>query len=172
MAQIRTPVFKVVVAGAGGVGKTSMLHRYQTGNFTSPKVTIGIDFVTSVIERDNQKMILSVWDFSGEERFKSLFPEFCKETHGCFAVFDLTRPESLNDLHNWIKILYEKNGVIPVVLLGTKADNVSKEQLEFISEKANKFVTDHKLQGFITTSAKSGYQIKDIFDSLVAQLQN
>ncbi|MHA2364770.1 MAG: Rab family GTPase [Candidatus Hodarchaeales archaeon] len=159
--------FKIIVAGPGGVGKTTMLRRYQSGAFTPAAATVGVNFVTQQFEHPNgQIIILSIWDYAGEERFKVLFPGYCTGSKGCLAVFDLSRVDTLLMLSDWIEIVIEKNGYIPTILVGSKADTISTEELSFFSEKASEFAQNHGLRGFYAISSKTGDGIAELFDTL------
>lgn len=157
---------KVVVAGSGGVGKTTLLRRYQSGSFIPASTTIGVNFVTQELQLESRLIILSIWDYAGEKRFISLFPGYCSGSTAGLAVFDLSRPETLIDLSDWIQIIFEKNPNIPVILVGTKLDAVDSDRLNLMSEKAVQFAKDHGLAQFIQVSSKSGEGINELFDAL------
>lgn len=161
---------KIVVAGSGGVGKTTLLRRYQSGQFIPANTTIGVNFVTQEVNVNNRMFMLSIWDYAGEERFKVLFPGYCSGSTAGFAVFDLTRPETLSDLSDWVSIIFEKNGHIPVILVGTKLDSVSPDRLELMKERAIQFAKDHNMAGFYTISSKSGEGVNELFDSLANKI--
>ena len=162
---------KIVVAGSGGVGKTTLLRRYQSGMFVPASTTIGVNFVTQEISYENRLIILSIWDYAGEERFKALFPGYCSGSTAGFAAFDLTRPETLTDLSDWISIIFEKNGEsIPIILVGTKLDAVQADRLVLMKDRAIQFAKDHNLAGFYTVSSKSGEGVSELFDSLANKI--
>ena len=163
---VSTINFKIVVAGSGGVGKTTLLRRYQSGAFIPASTTIGVNFVTQQLEFEDKTIILSLWDYAGEVRFKTLFPGYCSGSRAAFAVFDLTRPETLIDLSDWIQMIFEKNKNIPVLLVGSKLDAAKPEKLELMKEKAEIFAKDHNLSGFWIVSSKSGDGVNELFDAL------
>ncbi|MHA2338190.1 MAG: Rab family GTPase [Candidatus Hodarchaeales archaeon] len=141
---------KIIVAGQGGVGKTTLLRRYQSGEFIPASTTVGINFVTHQIQYKSNLVILSIWDYAGEDRFKVLFPGYSNGSRGGLAVFDSTRPESLHALSDWISIIYEKNG----------------PERAFIQEKAQQFSKDYNLRGYFSVSSKTGEGVSDLFDFL------
>ena len=161
---------KIVVAVSGDVGKTTLLRRFQSGTFIPANTTVGVNFVTQEIMVNDRMFMLSIWDYAGEERFKVLFPGYCSGSTSGFAVFDLTRPETLIDLSDWISIIFEKNGPIPVILVGTKLDSVSPDRLELMREGAIQFAKDHNMAGFYTVSSKSGEGVNELFDSLANKI--
>jgi small GTP-binding protein len=158
---------KIIVAGQGGVGKTTLLRRYQSGEFIPASTTVGINFVTHQIQYKDNLVILSIWDYAGEDRFKVLFPGYSNGSRGGLAVFDSTRPESLHELSDWISIIYEKNGPdIPIILVGSKNDSINDDQRQFIQEKAQQFSKDYNLRGYFSVSSKTGEGVSDLFDFL------
>lgn len=164
---IRALTFKIIVAGPGGVGKTTMLRRYQSGNFIPASTTVGVNFVTHSFEYNSRSVILSIWDYAGEERYKVLFPGYCSGSAGAFAVFDITRPETLDQLSEWVEIIKDKNGGIPVLLVGAKIDAVENLQMmEHAAEQAIIFTKDHDLSGYFSVSSKTGEGIIELFDAL------
>ena len=163
---VSTINFKIVVAGSGGVGKTTLLRRYQSGAFIPASTTIGVNFVTQQLEFDDKIIVLSLWDYAGEVRFKTLFPGYCSGSRAAFAVFDLTRPETLIDLSDWVQMIYEKNKNIPVLLVGSKSDAAEPEKLELMKERAEVFAKDHNLAGVWIVSSKSGEGVNELFDAL------
>jgi len=163
---MRPLTLKIIVAGPGGVGKTTLLRRYQSGKFIPASTTIGINFITHSFESNGRNIILSIWDYAGEERYKVLFPGYCSGSSGALAVFDLTRPETIEFLVDWIEIIKEKNKNIPVHLIGTKTDVCTNERLQFMAQSANDFVKENNLVNYHFVSSKSGDGIIELFDSL------
>ena len=97
--------FKLCIFGDGGVGKTSLTHRYLTRVFNEDlKMTIGTDLSIKDIEIDDQLVRLQIWDFAGEERYKILFPSFVKGAQGGIFMFDLARYNSLKNIDSWLSI--------------------------------------------------------------------
>lgn len=163
---VSTINLKIVVAGSGGVGKTTLLRRYQSGAFIPASTTIGVNFVTQQLEYDDKTIVLSLWDYAGEVRFKTLFPGYCSGSRAAFAVFDLTRPETLTDLSDWVQMIFEKNKNIPVLLVGSKSDAAGEEKMTLMRERAEVFAKDHNLAGVWIVSSKTGEGVDELFDAL------
>ena len=82
---------KVVVIGDSGVGKTSLMHRYMTGKFTSQyRATVGADFLSTNISHHGKNYSLQVWDTAGQERFQSIGSAFYRGSDCCVVVYDIT----------------------------------------------------------------------------------
>jgi small GTP-binding protein len=159
---------KIVVAGDGGVGKTSLLNRYVSDTFlTAMKMTIGTDFFSKVMERDNSVVKLQLWDFGGEKRFRFLLPGYCKGARGVLLAFDLNDFTTLMSLDEWIQIVKENTTDPKILLVGTKVDiagGVTEE--EFIRD----FCEKHNIHEFIPTSSKTGENVDFVFQELVDRI--
>ncbi|OLS15784.1 MAG: small GTP-binding protein [Promethearchaeota archaeon CR_4] len=164
-------LFKMILTGSGGAGKTSLLRRYTTNSFTgSTKMTIGVDFaVHSVHIPEIGNITLQIWDFGGEQRFRSMLPGFCKGAAGALLVFSLIEPKSFFELEEWITIIRKNTNNIPVILVGSKKDlldptlprEISIDELEIFKIKYG--VRDYK-----EISSKTGENVQDTFRKLAA----
>lgn len=154
--------FKIIVAGAKEVGKTSLIHRYVSGSFSSDTLsTIGVDFMTSNIEVDGVQVHFSIWDFAGENRFRQLFPSYCSGASGALMLFDVTDKSSFDDLTDWINLIDNSSNSIMKILVAAKVDLEEKRKIS--QEKAKEFVKDHNLELYLETSAKTGKGVNDVF---------
>jgi len=104
-------MFKLCIFGDGGVGKTTLLGRYLTGIFkANQSITIGVDFHVKKLEVNGKKVLLQIWDFAGEKRFRFLLPSYVLGASGGIFMYDITRYSSLKNFPEWVKIF--KNGFI------------------------------------------------------------
>jgi small GTP-binding protein len=116
-------VLKIITTGEGGVGKTTLLHRYVEGKFLADtKMTLGVEFFLKEIDLDGNKILLQIWDFGGQERFRFLLQNYIMGAKGALFLFDLTRPFSLTCIDEWVKLCRRENLDLPILLLGSKAD--------------------------------------------------
>ncbi|TFF84902.1 MAG: GTP-binding protein, partial [Promethearchaeota archaeon] len=129
--------FKVIVAGAKNSGKTSLIRRYATGKFHSDLLsTIGVDFETKKVEVEGEKILLNIWDFAGEKKFRILLPSYVSGASGALILYDITNNESLIDLHDWMKVITSvPNSPKTKLLLEAKSD---LENLREVSKKEGK----------------------------------
>ena len=136
-------IFKVIVAGAGGVGKTALIQRYVTGTFIEDhKMTIGAAFSVKDITLDTGESVrLQLWDFAGEERFRFLLGDYCKGASGAFVCYDITDYSTFEQIPEWLRIIRQNAGMIPIVLVGTKYD---LENHEVDLETADKYAEKSK----------------------------
>jgi small GTP-binding protein len=163
-------MFKLCIFGDGGVGKTTLLGRYLTGLFkANQSITIGVDFHVKKLTVNGKNVLLQIWDFAGESRFRFLLPSYVLGASGGLFMFDLTRYSSLKNFPEWVNIF--KNGFIgdkdkplPVIMVGGKLDLGFKRAVP--SKEAFDLAKSHKLHGYIECSAKDGRNIEDIFEEI------
>jgi len=161
--------FKIMVLGDADTPKTSLTIRYISGFYLEDlKLTIGVDFYSKTILYKGKKVKLQIWDFGGEERFRFLLHQYCKGANAALFLYNITNPSTLEHLPDWIRILREHAGDIPIILVGAKAHleqfrAVSKEEGILAAKKYN-------LSGFIEVSAKTGQNVEKAFELLIAKI--
>jgi Ras-related protein Rab-1A len=162
-------LFKSIVVGDGGVGKTALTLRFSKGIFQEKyKMTIGVDFHVKTIDvqTDNGvvKTKLQIWDTGGQERFASIRPMYYRGALGALIIFDLTSSPSFEHLPQWIEeVRANAKEEIPLLLVGNKDDLVEQRQVSL--EEINEFTDDFNLY-YMETSAKTGDNVGDCFHIL------
>ena len=173
---VQSVLYKFLVVGDVGVGKTTIVKRNVRDVFANTKPTIGVDFVLKEVKDviPGALIRLQLWDVAGQERYKSLTRVYYKEAAAAIVVFDTTQYATLEGVEEWKRDIDEKVTLpdgrpIPCILLGNKADLeascVSEKQLATFAEK-------HGFVHHFFTSAKSGLNIKESMDWLVAHVYN
>ena len=123
-------VFKVLVAGQGGVGKTTLLTRAVTGKFVNnTAMTIGVEFHLLNLDfigqaDDGLKVTLQLWDFGGQERFRFMLDSYVAGAKGALLLYDLTRLRTLDGLEEWVNLVRKHDPNLPILFVGTKLDRV------------------------------------------------
>ena len=163
-------IFKIIIAGDGGVGKTTMLHRYVKGTFLfDSKMTIGTDIFHKILTlKEGPVCSLQLWDFGGQERFRFMLDNFVRGAAGAFLMFDLTVYNSFNNLPKWIKIARNDDPTLPILLLGSKYDLIDSITVD--DELVREFVEDNNISGYIKVSSKTGYNVNVVFESLISAI--
>lgn len=128
---MRTIEGKIVVLGAQGVGKTSMVLRYVGKMFSqhiSP--TIGASFFTCKLTVEDTRVKLQVWDTAGQERFRSMAPMYYRNANAALIVFDITQYDTFQAVKDWVKEL-QRNVLESMVLsvVGNKTDLESQRKV-------------------------------------------
>ncbi|MFX1406253.1 MAG: Rab family GTPase [Promethearchaeota archaeon] len=168
--------FKVCIFGDGGVGKTTLTHRYLTGVFEdSYKTTIGMDFYIKKLEINGNKLSMQIWDFAGEEKFRFLLKSAVIGAHGTIFMYDITRYLTFKNLNDWINVFKETNEIekqkISTVLVGAKLD--LQEARAVTEENAIEFSKNKGFNSFFECSSKTGEQVNKIFETIAeAMIKN
>ncbi len=162
-------LFKTIVVGDGGVGKTALTIRFSKDFFTEDyKMTIGVDFHVKTISIDSHegplKCKLQIWDTGGQERFSSIRPMYYRGSLGALVIFDLTNYESFEHLPMWIEEIRDNiKNEIPLLLVGNKCDLVDQRAVSV--EEINEFTRNFNLY-YTESSAKTGAGVGDCFSVL------
>lgn len=152
--------------GDASVGKTSFTKRYCYNLFNpSERLTIGVDFHVKTIELQGKKIKLQIWDVGGEERFRFLLPTYCLGANAAFLLYDITRPTTLNNISEWITIVRQKGGPIPIMLVGSKID-LSSAQRQVPRDYGIQIAEKNKMASFAEISAKENVNVDNAFNVL------
>jgi len=163
------PKYKLVFLGDIYVGKTSIINQFMYESFDNNyQATIGIDFLSKTIHLADQPMRLQLWDTAGQERFRSLIPNYIRDSSAAIIVFDLTNPASFQSVDKWMEDVRNERGTDAVIaLVGNKVDKVEERAVskEAGEEKAKRFSSL-----YAETSAKTGGNIKELFNNIAKAL--
>ena len=161
-------IIKILTLGETQVGKTSIVLRYSEDKFNYNKIaTIGIDFKIKVIRKGNEKIKVSIYDTAGQERFQNIVKHYYKGANGVLLVYDITKRDSFKKLEFWIEDLKENADNIDnlfIYLIGNKNDMENKREVSY--QEASDFAKEKNLP-YIEVSAKSGNNIKKLFDEVI-----
>jgi len=156
------PLAKVVVAGDGAVGKTSLIRRYCAGMFEESRVlTIGVDFQVKIVEAEGRAIKLSIWDIAGQERFGSFRDTFYRGAHAVALVYDVSDVLSMNNLPNWRREIAKVAPRARFCVVGNKIDLHRVVPRSAVEEWAG-------AQGlpYVETSAKTAEGVDEFFLTL------
>lgn len=162
-------LFKVVLIGSTGVGKTCLVRRFTQGIFPPGQgATIGVDFMIKTVQVGNDKVKLQIWDTAGQERFRSITQSYYHHADALVVVYDVTSYESFKCLPHWIQEIerYAKSKVI-AVLVGNKTDLDEERQVSVNSGMS--FATTHNMR-LLETSAKEDDNVDLLFLDIAEEL--
>ncbi|XP_050073723.1 uncharacterized protein LOC126561551 isoform X2 [Anopheles maculipalpis] len=172
----REHLYKILVIGELGTGKTSFIKRYVHQFFSQNyRATIGVDFALKVLNWDQNTIIrLQLWDIAGQERFGNMTRVYYKEAVGAFIVFDVTRSATFDAVIKWkndldSKVQLPDGKPIPCILLANKSDQ-QKQGIVTTPAKLDEYVKEHGFAGWFETSAKENVNIEEAAKSLVNKI--
>jgi small GTP-binding protein len=159
-------LFKVVIIGDSGVGKSNLMTRYTQNEFsTETTATIGVEFMTKSVKVDGRDVKVQIWDTAGQERFRAISRSIYHGAKGAMLVYDITSQSSFDNLSTWLQELrVHVHASTVIFLVGNKCD---LEHLRVVKkETADRFARDNGLS-FIETSAAERTNVDKAFEWLV-----
>ncbi|XP_061581487.1 ras-related protein Rab-41 isoform X3 [Cololabis saira] len=161
--------FKLVFLGEQSVGKTSLITRFMYDSFDNTyQATIGIDFLSKTMYLEDRTIRLQLWDTAGQERFRSLIPSYIRDSAAAVVVYDIANLNSFQQTSKWIDdVRTERGSDVIIMLVGNKTDLADKRQIT--TEEGEQRAKELNVM-FIETSAKTGYNVKQLFRRVAAAL--
>uniref|UniRef100_A0A8C2JB67 Ras-related protein Rab n=1 Tax=Cyprinus carpio TaxID=7962 RepID=A0A8C2JB67_CYPCA len=168
-------LYKILVIGDLGVGKTSIIKRYVHQTYsTNYRATIGVDFALKVLNWDSETVRLQLWDIAGQERFGNMTRVYYREAMGAIIVFDVSRPTTFEAVSKWkedldSKLILSNGQSIATVLLANKSDQ-NRDFLPNNSLKMDQYCKENGFVGWFETSAKENVNINEAANFLVKHI--
>ncbi|KAL3937720.1 MAG: hypothetical protein SGBAC_007230 [Bacillariaceae sp.] len=162
-------LFKLVLIGDSGVGKSCLLLRFADDAFTESYIsTIGVDFRFRTVKIESKTVKLQIWDTAGQERFRTITSAYYRGADGIIMVFDVTSLESFDHVNDWLKEVnrYAAEGTVKL-LVGNKSDRTADR---VVTEEQAKEFADELGIPFIETSAKSSKNVEEAFLTMAGEL--
>jgi len=172
--EVQEYLYKILVVGELGTGKTSIIKRFVHNIFSANyKSTIGVDFALKVMRWDESTEVrLQLWDIAGQERFGNMTRVYYKEAVGAFIVFDVSRIATFEAVAKWkadidAKVRLPNNNPIPVVLLANKCDLPFADNFLSSSDMMDTYCRENGYLAWFATSAKDNLNIEKATKALV-----
>ncbi len=166
-------VFKIVTAGDGGVGKTTIIHRYVEGQFIeNTQMTIGVEFSVKRLKLNDNSITLQIWDFTGQAHLRFMLERYIYGSQGALFMFDLSNiNRSLRNIDIWWEIL-NMGGKLPILLVGTKYDLIenNSKRYDLFKHQIDEVREKYDFIDFIQTSSKTGHAVDESFNLLVQRI--
>jgi len=162
-------LFKILLVGDTGVGKSSILYRFTDNKFSTVfPSTIGVDFKIKQVQIDDKIAKLQIWDTAGQERFRTITQSYYRGAHGIFLVFDFNNIISFKNLEGWLdEIRRYASASAQIIVIGNKVEYTSLNRVE--DQEVDNFCNKHNLEWY-PASAYKGINIERIFAILAKKL--
>ncbi|XP_040267989.1 ras-related protein Rab-25 [Bufo bufo] len=163
-------VFKVVLIGESGVGKTNLLSRFTRNEFNhDSRTTIGVEFSTRTLTLDGHLVKAQIWDTAGLERYRAITSAYYRGAVGALLVYDITKQQSYESVDRWLKELYDHaEASIIVMMVGNKSD-LKDEAREVPTEEAKMYADSNGLL-FMETSALDSTNVELAFETILRDI--
>ncbi|CAG9764024.1 unnamed protein product [Ceutorhynchus assimilis] len=165
-------LFKIVLIGDCGTGKTCVVQRFKNGTFIERHGnTIGVDFSMKTVTVDGKEVKLQIWDTAGQERFRTITQSYYRSANGVIIVYDITKRSSFLSVARWVEEVrrYSGNSVL-LALVGNKADLESCREVEFEEAEALSQYMPEVLF-VLEASAKDNSNVEEAFMCLATELK-
>lgn len=162
-------LFKIVLIGDSGVGKSNLLSRFTRDEFNlESKPTIGVEFATKSVHTEGKIIKAQIWDTAGQERYRAITSAYYRGAVGALLVYDIAKRVSFDHVERWLKELREHaEENIVILLVGNKSD---LQHLRTVTqEEAAKFAEKESLAA-IETSALDGGNVDKAFNQILTQI--
>ncbi|CAN4103205.1 unnamed protein product [Withania somnifera] len=162
-------LFKLVLIGDSGVGKSNLLSRFTKNEFNlESKSTIGVEFATKSLNIDGKVIKAQIWDTAGQERYRAITSAYYRGAVGALLVYDVTRHVTFENVTRWLKELRDHTDPnIVVMLLGNKSD---LRHLVAVSTDEAKSLAEKEALYFMETSALEATNVANAFTEVLTQI--
>jgi Ras-related protein Rab-1A len=164
-------LFKLLLIGDSGVGKSCLLLRFADDSYIDSYIsTIGVDFKIRTVEQDGKTIKLQIWDTAGQERFRTITSSYYRGAHGIIIVYDVTDEESFNNVKQWLSEIdrYASDNVNKL-LVGNKCDLTESRAVSYETAKA---FADEIGIPFMETSAKDSTNVEQAFMAMASSIKD
>ncbi|XP_076439033.1 ras-related protein Rab-11B-like [Babylonia areolata] len=162
-------IWKVVLVGDSGVGKTNLLSRFTRNEFNAEsKSTIGVEFATRNMTIKGKMVRAQIWDTAGQERYRAITSVYYRGAVGALVVYDLTKPQSFENLDKWLEELKEHaESSVRIMLVGNKTD---LRHLRAVTMEEGRSLAEKKNFSFTETSALDSTNVGEAFNNLLVDI--
>ncbi|TVU20589.1 hypothetical protein EJB05_36803 [Eragrostis curvula] len=162
-------LFKVVLIGDSGVGKSNLLSRFTKNEFSlESKSTIGVEFATRSLQVDGKVIKAQIWDTAGQERYRAITSAYYRGAVGALLVYDVTRRATFDNVGRWLRELRDHTDQsIVVMLIGNKSD---LRHLVTVSTEDGKEFAEAESMYFMETSALDATNVDNAFSEVLTQI--
>ncbi|VFQ88899.1 unnamed protein product [Cuscuta campestris] len=162
-------LFKVVLIGDSGVGKSNLLSRFTRNEFClESKSTIGVEFATRTLQVEGRTVKAQIWDTAGQERYRAITSAYYRGALGALLVYDVTKPTTFENVSRWLKELRDHaDSNIVITLIGNKYD---LGHLRAVATEDAQSYAEREGLSFIETSALEATNVEKAFLTILSEI--
>uniref|UniRef100_A0A0M3I2J9 Ras-related protein Rab-25 n=1 Tax=Ascaris lumbricoides TaxID=6252 RepID=A0A0M3I2J9_ASCLU len=162
-------LFKVVLIGDSGVGKSNLLSRFTRNEFClESKSTIGVEFATRTIEMEGRRIKAQIWDTAGQERYRAITSAYYRGAVGALLIYDIAKHVTFENVERWLKELRDHaESNIVIMLVGNKSD---LRHLRAVPTNEAKYYAERNRLPFIETSALDCTNVDIAFTNILTEV--
>ncbi|KAI3900595.1 hypothetical protein MKW92_014870 [Papaver armeniacum] len=162
-------LFKIVLIGDSGVGKSNILSRFTRNEFClESKSTIGVEFATRTLQVDGKTIKAQIWDTAGQERYRAITSAYYRGAVGALLVYDTTKRQTFDNVQRWLRELRDHaDSNIVILLAGNKSD---LKHLRAVNEEEAQVIAEKEGLSFLETSALEALNIEKAFQTILTEI--
>ena len=162
-------LFKVVLVGDSGVGKSCLLSRFAWDQFSlDSKSTIGVEFATKSVMIEGQTVKAQLWDTAGQERYRAITTAYYREAVGAVIVYDITKEDTFKSVEKWVQdVRNNTSREVCIMLVGNKCD--LRKERAVTTEMGKLFARNNELS-FLEASALDSTNVESAFTSILSEI--
>ncbi|KAK8641432.1 hypothetical protein V6N13_010837 [Hibiscus sabdariffa] len=162
-------LFKIVLIGDSGVGKSNILSRFTRNEFClESKSTIGVEFATRTLQVEGKTVKAQIWDTAGQERYRAITSAYYRGAAGALLVYDITKRQTFDNVQRWLRELRDHaDSNIVIMMAGNKSD---LNHLRAVSEEDGSALAEREGLSFLETSALEATNIEKAFHTVLNEI--
>ncbi|CAL9179884.1 ras-related protein Rab11C-like [Musa acuminata AAA Group] len=162
-------LFKIVLIGDSGVGKSNILSRFTRNEFSlDSKSTIGVEFATKTLQIEGKTIKAQIWDTAGQERYRAITSAYYRGAVGALLVYDMTKKQTFDNVQRWLRELRDHaDSNIVIMMVGNKSD---LQHLRAVSEDDGQVLAEKEGLSFLETSALESLNVDKAFHSILTEI--
>ncbi|CDP00152.1 unnamed protein product [Coffea canephora] len=162
-------LFKIVLIGDSGVGKSNILSRFTRNEFClESKSTIGVEFATRTLQVEGKTVKAQIWDTAGQERYRAITSAYYRGAVGALLVYDITKRQTFENVNRWLRELRDHaDSNIVIMLAGNKSD---LNYLRAVPEQDARLLAEKEGLSFLETSALEALNVEKAFQTILLDI--
>ncbi|KAL6516444.1 Ras-related protein RABA2a [Orobanche gracilis] len=162
-------LFKIVLIGDSGVGKSNTLSRFTRNNFClESKSTIGVEFATRTLQIEGKTVKAQIWDTAGQERYRAITSAYYRGAVGALLVYDITKRQTFDNVQRWLRELRDHaDSNIVIMMTGNKSD---LHHLRVVTDQDGQNLAEKEGLSFLETSALEAHNIEKAFQTILTEI--